>query len=138
MLQEFKAFAMRGNVVDMAVGIIIGAAFGRIVSSFVNDVVMPPIGMAVGNVDFSNLFTNLGPVAYETLAAAEEAGAPIIKYGLFIQTVFDFLIVAFVIFMVIKGMNNMKKKEEEKPAEPPKPSQEVLLLEEIRDALKQS
>lgn len=138
MLQEFKAFAMRGNVVDMAVGIIIGTAFGRIVSSFVNDVVMPPIGMAVGNVDFSNLFTNLGPVAYDTLAAAEEAGAPIIKYGLFIQTVFDFLIVAFVIFMVIRGMNSMKKKEEEQPAAPPKPSQEALLLEEIRDALKQS
>ena len=138
MFQEFKAFAMRGNVVDMAVGIIIGAAFGRIVSSFVNDVVMPPIGMAIGNVDFSNLFANLGPVAYETVAAAEEAGAPIIKYGLFIQNVFDFLIVAFVIFMVIKGMNSMKKKEEEKPAEPPKPSQEVVLLEEIRDALKQS
>ena len=138
MLQEFKAFAMRGNVVDMAVGIIIGAAFGRIVSSFVNDVMMPPIGMLIGDVDFSTLFANLGPVAYETLAAAEEAGAPIVKYGLFIQTVFDFLIVAFVIFMVIKGMNNRKRQEEEQPAEPPKPSQEVVLLEEIRDALKQS
>ena len=138
MLQEFKAFAMRGNVVDMAVGIIIGAAFGRIVSSFVNDVIMPPIGLAIGNVNFSNLFTNLGPIAYESVAAAEEAGAPIVKYGVFIQTVFDFVIVAFVIFMVIKGMNNMKKKEEEAPAAPPEPSDEVKLLGEIRDALKQS
>jgi len=138
MLQEFKAFAMRGNVVDMAVGIIIGAAFGRIVSSFVNDVIMPPIGLAMGGVDFSNLYVNLGDQMYESLAAAVEAGAPIIKYGLFIQTVFDFLIVAFVIFMVIKGMNNMKQKEEEQPPAPPKPSAEAVLLEEIRDALKQS
>lgn len=138
MLQEFKAFAMRGNVVDMAVGIIIGAAFGRIVSSFVNDVIMPPIGLAMGGVDFSNLYVNLGDQMYESLAAAVEAGAPIIKYGLFIQTVFDFLIVAFVIFMVIKGMNNMKQKEEEQPSAPPKPSAEAALLEEIRDALKQS
>ncbi len=124
-------------ITDMAVGIIIGAAFGRIVSSFVNDVVMPPIGLMIGDVDFSSLFANLGPVLYETLAAAEEAGAPIIKYGLFIQTVFDFLIVAFVIFMVIKAMNNMKRKQEEAAAAP-KPSQEVVLLEEIRYALKKS
>ena len=135
MLNEFKAFAMRGNVVDMAVGIIIGAAFGKIVSSFVNDVIMPPIGMLLGNVDFSNLFLNLGDTAYASLAAAEEAGAPIVKYGLFINTVLDFLIVAFVIFMVIKGMNKMKKEEEEKPAPPPEPSKEEKLLTEIRDAL---
>ena len=138
MLQEFKNFAMRGNVVDMAVGIIIGAAFGRIVSSFVNDVIMPPIGLALGNVDFSNLYVNLGEVMYESLAAAVEAGAPIIKYGAFIQTVLDFLIVAFVIFMVIKGMNNMKKKEEAAPAAPPEPSAEAKLLAEIRDALKKA
>ena len=141
MLQEFKEFAMRGNVVDMAVGIIIGAAFGRIVSSFVNDVVMPPIGLLVGNVDFSNLFVNLGSGVYETVAAAEEAGAPILKYGLFLQTVFDFLIVAFVIFMVIKGMNRMKRQQEaepEAPPAPPEPSEEAKLLAEIRDALKQS
>lgn len=136
MLKEFKAFAMRGNVVDMAVGIIIGAAFGKIVSSLVKDVIMPPIGKLMGGVDFSNLFVNLGDVAYESLAAAQEAGAPTINYGVFLNTVLDFLIVAFAIFMVIKGMNNMKKKEEEKPAEPPKKSDEVLLLEEIRDALK--
>ena len=136
MLKEFKAFAMRGNVVDMAVGIIIGAAFGKIVSSLVKDVIMPPIGKLMGGVDFSNLFVNLGDVAYESLAAAQEAGAPTINYGVFLNTVLDFLIVAFAIFMVIKGMNNMKKKEEEKPTEPPKKSDEVLLLEEIRDALK--
>ena len=136
MLEEFKKFAMRGNVVDMAVGIIIGGAFGKIVSSLVNDIIMPPIGMAMGNVDFSQLFINLSGEDYASLAAAQEAGAATINYGVFINTVLDFIIVAFAIFMVIKGMNNMKKKEEEKPAEPPKPSEEVLLLQEIRDALK--
>jgi large conductance mechanosensitive channel len=137
MLQEFKKFAMRGNVVDMAVGIIIGAAFGKIISSLVADVIMPPIGLLMGNVDFSNLFINLGEGAYQTLALAEEAGAPIIKYGVFAQTVLDFLIVAFAIFMAIKGMNSLKKKEEEAPAAPPKPSAEEKLLVEIRDALRQ-
>ncbi|MDH3533016.1 MAG: large-conductance mechanosensitive channel protein MscL [Gammaproteobacteria bacterium] len=136
MLDEFKKFAMRGNVVDMAVGIVIGAAFGKIVSSFVNDVIMPPIGLLMGGVDFGNLFVNLGEGTYATLALAEEAGAPVIKYGVFINTVLDFLIVAFAIFMVIKGMNSMKKKEEEAPAEPPKPSDEVVLLTEIRDSLR--
>jgi large conductance mechanosensitive channel len=135
MLQEFKAFAMRGNVVDMAVGIVIGGAFGKIVSSFVADVIMPPIGLLMGGVDFSSLFINLSDTAYATLAAAEEAGAPVIKYGSFINTVLDFVIIAFAIFMVIKGMNSMKKKEEEKPAEPPKPSAEETLLTEIRDLL---
>ncbi|MDH3987974.1 MAG: large conductance mechanosensitive channel protein MscL [Gammaproteobacteria bacterium] len=136
MLQEFKKFAMRGNVVDMAVGIIIGAAFGKIVSSLVSDIIMPPIGMIMGNVDFSQLFINISGGEYATLAAAQEAGAATINYGVFINTVLDFVIVAFAIFMVIRGMNNMKKKEEEKPAEPAKPSEEVLLLQEIRDALK--
>ena len=136
MLSEFKKFAMRGNVVDMAVGIIIGAAFGKIVSSIVNDIIMPPIGLLMGGVDFSNLFVDLSGAGYASLAAAEEAGAPLIKYGLFINTVLDFLIVAFAIFMVIKGMNSLKKKEEEKPAEPAKPSQEVALLTEIRDSLR--
>jgi large conductance mechanosensitive channel len=136
MLQEFKKFAMRGNVVDMAVGIIIGAAFGKIVSSIVNDIIMPPIGLLMGGVDFSNLYVDLSGAGYASLAAAEEAGAPLIKYGIFINTVLDFMIVAFAIFMVIKGMNTLKKKEEEKPAEPPKPSEEVVLLTEIRDALK--
>ena len=135
MLQEFKNFAMRGNVVDMAVGIVIGGAFGKIVSSFVADVIMPPIGMLMGGVDFSSLFINLSDTAYATLAAAEEAGAPVIKYGSFINTVLDFVIIAFAIFMVVKGMNSMKKKEEEKPAEPPKPSAEETLLTETRDLL---
>ena len=138
MLEEFKKFAMRGNVVDMAVGIIIGAAFGKIVSSLVNDVIMPPIGMIMGNVDFSQLFINLSGEEFASLAAAQEAGAATINYGIFINAVLDFVIVAFAIFMVIRGMNKMKKKEEEKPAEPPKPSEEALLLQEIRDALKKS
>ncbi len=125
MLSEFKAFAMRGNVVDMAVGIVIGGAFGKIVSSLVSDVVMPPIGMIMGGVDFSKLAFALG----------EGEGAASINYGMFINTVLDFVIIAFAIFMVIKGLNSMKKKEEEKPAEPPKPSAEETLLTEIRDLL---
>jgi len=136
MLDEFKKFAMRGNVIDMAVGIVIGAAFGKIVSSVVNDIIMPPIGLLMGGVDFSNLFLDLSRSGHATLALAEEAGAPLIKYGVFINTVLDFLIVAFAIFMVIKGMNTLKKKEEEAPAESPKPSPEVELLTDIRDALR--
>ncbi len=136
MFNEFKKFAMRGNVVDMAVGIIIGASFGKIVSSFVADVVMPPIGLLMGNVDFSQLFINISGAEYATLAAAKEAGAATINYGVFINTVLDFVIVAFAIFMIIRGMNKMKKQEEEKPAAPPKPSAEEVLLTEIRDALK--
>jgi len=125
MLKEFKDFAMRGNVVDMAVGIIIGAAFGKIVSSLVKDVIMPPIGMVMGGMDFSSLAVALG----------EGEGAATINYGIFINTVLDFLIVAIAIFFLIKGINSLKKKEEEKPAEPPKPSAEETLLTEIRDLL---
>ena len=125
MLNEFKDFAMRGNVVDMAVGIVIGGAFGKIVSSFVSDVIMPPIGMLMGGVDFSELAIALG----------EGEGAASINYGMFINTVLDFIIIAFAIFMVIKGLNSMKKKEEEAPAAPPKPSAEETLLTEIRDLL---
>ena len=136
MLSEFKKFAMRGNVMDMAVGIIIGGAFGKIVASLVNDVIMPPIGLLMGNVDFSQLFINLSDQPYETLAAAQEAGAATINYGMFINATVNFVIVAFAIFMMIKGMNSMQKKEEEKPAEPAKPSAEVELLTEIRDSLK--
>jgi large conductance mechanosensitive channel len=136
MLNEFKAFAMRGNVVDMAVGIIIGAAFGRIVSSFVSDVIMPPIGLLMGNLDFGNLYLNLSGGEFATLAAAEEAGAPIIKYGLFVNNVIDFVIVAFAIFIVIRSLNKLKKKEAVAPPEPAKPSAEVLLLTEIRDAIR--
>jgi large conductance mechanosensitive channel len=129
MMKEFKDFAMRGNVVDMAVGIVIGGAFGKIVSSFVQDVIMPPIGVLLGGVDFSQL----GLVIQE---ATESADAVVIKYGAFINTVIDFVIIAFAIFMVVKGMNSMKKKEEEKPAAPPAPSKEETLLSEIRDLLK--
>jgi len=109
MLKEFKEFAMRGNVIDMAVGIIIGAAFGKIVTSFVKDIVMPPIGLLLGNVDFSELYINLSGTAYESLAAATEAGAPLIKVGVFINTILDFIIVAFAIFIVIRQMNKLKK-----------------------------
>lgn len=129
MMSEFKSFAMRGNVIDMAVGIVIGGAFGKIVSSFVSDVLMPPIGMLMGGVDFSDL-------AVVLKAASGDVAAVTLNYGSFIQTVVDFLIIAFAIFMVIKAMNNMKKKEEAAPEAPPKPSAEVELLTEIRDALK--
>lgn len=129
MMSEFKDFAMKGNVVDMAVGIVIGGAFGKIVSSFVADVLMPPIGLLLGNVDFSDLGVTLQ-------AAAEGAEAVTLRYGVFIQTVVDFVIIAFAIFMVVKAMNSMKKKEEEKPAAPPAPSKEEVLLTEIRDALR--
>ena len=129
MMKEFKEFAMRGNVVDMAVGIVIGAAFGKIVKSLVADVIMPPIGLLLGDMDFSSM----GWVIKE---ATESAEAVMIKYGAFINTIVEFLIVAFAIFMVIKGMNSLKKKEEEKPAPPPAPSKEETLLTEIRDLLK--
>jgi len=119
MFKDFKEFAMRGNVVDMAVGIIIGGAFGKIVSSLVTDVIMPPIGLLMGNVDFSNLFFDLSGKGFETLALAKEAGAATINYGLFINTVLDFLIIAFAIFMVIRQMNKLKKKEETKPVPAP-------------------
>ena len=116
MLKEFKDFALRGNVVDMAVGIIIGGAFGKIISSLVSDVLMPPIGKLMGNVDFSDLYINLSSVQYDSLAAAQEAGAATVKYGLFINTVLDFVIVAFVIFMVVRQMNKLKKQPA--PADP--------------------
>ena len=138
-IKEFKEFAMKGNVMDMAVGVIIGGAFGKIVSSLVGDVLMPLIGKLTGGVSFVDLFVNLGDGNYNTLAEAKEAGAAVFAYGQFIQNIIDFLIVAFCIFMMIKGMNKLtKKKEEPKPAEPeaPKgPTQEELLAE-IRDLLK--
>jgi large conductance mechanosensitive channel len=136
MLKEFKEFAMKGNVLDMAIGIIIGGAFTPIVKSLVDDILMPVIGLLLGDVDFSEMFVVLkqgaeaGP--YATLALAQEAGAVTINYGVFINTVMTFLIVAFAVFMMVKNINRWKKKEEEKPAAPPK---EVVLLEEIRDAL---
>jgi large conductance mechanosensitive channel len=133
-LKEFREFAMRGNVVDLAVGIIIGAAFGKIVTSLVNDVIMPPIGLLMGGVDFSNLFVNLGATDYPTLAAAKEAGAPVISYGSFVNTVLDFVIVAFAIFLLVRAINRLKKAEP--PPAPPGPSAEEKLLTEIRDLLK--
>jgi large conductance mechanosensitive channel len=137
MLKEFKEFAMRGNVMDMAVGIVIGAAFGKIVTSLVNDIIMPPIGLLMGNVDFSNLFVNLGMTQpYTSVAEAEAAGAPIIKYGIFINTILDFVIVAFAIFLVIRGINRLRRKQEAAPAPPPAPSAEEKLLAEIRDLLR--
>ena len=119
MLKEFKDYAMRGNVIDMAIGIIIGAAFGKIVSSAVADVIMPPIGLLVGNVDFSNLFVSLSGESYPSLAAAKAAGAPTVNLGVFFNTVLDFVIVAFVIFMLVKQINRLKRKEEPAPATAP-------------------
>ena len=130
MVKEFKEFAVKGNVVDMAVGIIIGAAFGKIVSSFVADVIMPPIGVLIGGVDFSNL-------SFTIKEAVEEAPAVVISYGIFIQTVIDFTIIAFAIFIAVKGINALKRKEEEAPKAPPAPSKEEVLLTEIRDLLKE-
>jgi large conductance mechanosensitive channel len=135
MLQEFKEFALRGNVVDMAVGIIIGAAFSTIVRSLVDDIIMPPIGVVTGGVDFSNMFIALNREHYPSLAAARQAGAATINFGLFINNVISFTIVAFVLFMAIKGMNQLRRKQEEDPQSEPPPSREVQLLEEIRDAL---
>jgi len=140
MLKEFKEFAMKGSVVDLAVGVVIGAAFGKIVDSLVKDVIMPPIGLLLGRVDFSNLFLVLregaqaGP--YATLDAASKAGAVTLNVGLFVNTLISFLIVAWAIFMVIKAMNRLKRQQEAPPPAPAEPPEEVKLLREIRDALK--
>jgi len=115
MFKEFKEFIMRGNVMDLAIGIVIGAAFGKIVTSFVSDILMPPIGLALGKVDFTNLFINLSDTHYDTLKAAKEAGAPTINYGLFLGVVIDFIIVAFAIFLVIRMVNRMRRKKEVEP-----------------------
>lgn len=135
MLQEFKEFALRGNVVDMAVGIVIGAAFSTIVKSLVDDIIMPPVGVITGGVDFSSLFITLGPGSYDSLAQAREAGAATLNIGVFINNVISFVIVAIVLFLVIKAMNQLRRKQEEEPAKEPPPSQEVQLLQQIRDAL---
>ena len=140
MLKEFKEFAAKGNMLDMAVGIVIGAAFATIIGSLVNDIIMPPIGMALGGVDFSELFLVIGqgvPAGpYATLAAAKEAGAVTINWGLFVNAVITFVIIAFALFMVIKGFNSMKRAEEAAPEAPPAPSAEETLLGEIRDLLR--
>ncbi|QOZ52818.1 large conductance mechanosensitive channel protein MscL [Bradyrhizobium sp. CCBAU 53338] len=136
MLKEFREFAMKGNVVDLAVAVIIGAAFGAIVTSMVNDIIMPIIGAVTGGLDFSNYFIGLSSkVTATNLADAKKQGA-VLAYGSFFTLVVNFVIVAFVLFMVIRTMNQFKRKEEVKPAEPPKPSAEVVLLTEIRDLLK--
>ncbi|HET9662613.1 MAG TPA: large conductance mechanosensitive channel protein MscL [Burkholderiales bacterium] len=140
MLKEFREFAMRGNVVDMAVGIIIGAAFGKVVESLVRDVIMPPIGLLLGKVDFSNLFfvmkagTTPGP--YLTVDAAQKAGAVTFNYGIFINSIISFVIVAFAVFLLIRIINRLRRQEEAKTAAPPAPPEEIALLREIRDALK--
>ncbi len=140
MLKEFKEFAMKGNVVDMAVGIIIGAAFGTIIKSLVSDVLMPPIGLMLGDVDFSNLFVVLKegttPGPYETVALAAEAGAVTMNWGVLINNVISFIIVAIAVFFVIKWINNMRKEDEAAPETPPEPSNEEKLLTEIRDLLR--
>ena len=140
MLKEFKEFAMKGNVVDMAVGIIIGAAFGTIIKSLVSDVLMPPIGLMLGDVDFSNLFVVLKegttPGPYETVALAAEAGAVTMNWGVLINNIISFIIVAIAVFFVIKWINNMRKEQEAAPETPPEPSNEEKLLTEIRDLLR--
>ena len=137
MLKEFKEFALKGNVLDLAIGIIIGADFGAIVSSLVDDIIMPPIGLILGGVDFSQLFVVLkGDGDYNTVAQAKEAGGVTWNIGLFINAIIKFLIVAFAVFLLVKGINHLKRKEAEAPSLPPAPSKEEQLLTEIRDLLK--
>jgi large conductance mechanosensitive channel len=134
--REFQEFALRGNVVDLAVGIIIGVAFGAVVNSLVEDVIMPPLGLIIGNVDFADLFINLSGQDYVSLAAAREAGAPVIAYGAFINVVINFVVVALAVFLLVKGMNRLRRKQEQAPEELPVPPRQEVLLEEIRDILK--
>ncbi|MGI8560496.1 MAG: large conductance mechanosensitive channel protein MscL [Luteimonas sp.] len=133
MVGEFKAFIARGNVLDLAVAVAIGAAFGRIVTALVDGIIMPVVGLLMGGVDFSQLYVALDGGDYASFAAAQEAAAPVLTYGAFLQTVIDFILIAFVIFMIIKAYNRMQKKEEEAPTAP---AEEILLLREIRDQLK--
>jgi len=133
MLKEFREFAMRGNVIDLAIGVIIGGAFGRIVSSLVSDIIMPPIGLLLGNLDFSSLFIDLTGKGFASLAAAKQAGAATLNYGVCINTIIDFLIISFAIFIVVRQINRLFEKKE---AAPPAPSPTEALLAEIRDILK--
>ncbi|MCF0182097.1 MAG: large conductance mechanosensitive channel protein MscL [Muribaculaceae bacterium] len=135
-IKEFKEFAVKGNVMDMAVGVIIGGAFGKIVTSLVSDIIMPLVSIATGGIDFTNLFINLSDKTFATLAEAREAGAAVWAYGQFIQNILDFIIIALCIFLMVKGINRLKKKKEEEPAPAaPEPSNEERLLAEIRDLL---
>jgi large conductance mechanosensitive channel len=133
-ISEFREFAIKGNAIDLAIGIIIGIAFGKVVGSIVNDMIMPPIGLLLGRVDFSNMFIDFSGGGYASLAAAKAAGAPVIAFGLFINTIIEFAIVAFVVFVLVKQINRMKKKEE--ASAPAKPTKEEELLAEIRDILR--
>jgi len=135
MLKEFKEFAMRGNVMDMAIGIVIGGAFGTIIKSLVSDIIMPPIGILMGGVDFENIFLTLKGDVLPTLAAAKEAGSVTMNWGVFMNSVIAFLIVAFAIFMLVKAMNSAKREAEAVPEAPKAPPRNEVLLEEIRDAL---
>ncbi|WP_300377059.1 large conductance mechanosensitive channel protein MscL [Henriciella sp.] len=135
MFKEFKEFAMKGSLVDLAVGFILGGAFSTIVKSLVNDIMMPPIGLLLGGVDFADLIMPLDGNTYESLAAANEAGAPVIAYGLFINNLISFIIMALALFFVVKGVNNLKRKQDEAPAEAPAPARQEVLLEEIRNLL---
>jgi large conductance mechanosensitive channel len=137
MLQEFKTFIARGNVIDLAVGVVIGAAFGKIVNSLVNDLIMPPIGLLLGRMDFSQLFVSLDGKSYDSLSAAQEAGAATLNYGAFITVVIQFLIIAWAIFMLVKAINVLKREEAAKPEPAAEPSAEEKVLVEIRDLLKQ-
>ncbi|KOR30238.1 mechanosensitive ion channel protein MscL [Achromatium sp. WMS2] len=137
LLQEFKQFAIRGNVVDLAVAVVIGQAFGKIVTSMVQDIIMPPLGALLGGVDFKNLYINLSMQSYPTLEAAEIAGAPLIKYGSFAQSVVDFTIIAFAIFITVKVANHLKDKVTPAKDASPQIPEDILLLREIRDSLKQ-
>ena len=136
MFEEFKKFAMRGNVIDLAVGVVIGAAFGAIVASLVKDIIMPPVGWAMGGIDFSNFFITLKGPAAATLADAQKAGAVTINYGLFINTIINFLVVALALFALIRGINRLQTKPLPADATPPPPPEDVVLLREIRDLLK--
>ena len=136
MWREFRDFAMRGNVIDLAVGIIIGAAFTTIVNSLVNDLIMPPLGLLIGGIDFSNFFLTLKGGSYPTLEAAKAAGAVTMNYGLFVNAVIRFIIVAFAIFILVKQINRLAREEPKAPPPPPEPSREEVLLAEIRDLLK--
>ena len=136
MLKEFREFAIKGNVIDMAVGVVIGGAFGKIVNSLVADVIMPPIGLLLGKVDFSNLFLNLSGKPVESLAEAKKAGLATLNYGIFLNTCLEFLIIAFAIFLVVKQINRLKREAPPAPAAPPEPSNEEKLLAEIRDLLR--
>lgn len=137
MFNEFKAFISRGNVVDLAVGIILGSAFLAIVNSLVTDIIMPPIGLLLGGVDFSDIFITLSGGNYESLAQATEAGAATLNIGVFINTVINFVIVAFAVFILVKQVNRLYRREAEQPSAPPAPPREEVLLEEIRDLLAQ-